>query len=100
MQYVVILLALLALGVVYYIAQKKKTSSSSNPLRTTSSNVISMDSHRKAKQSPGEQPCSSCKKKNGKLIFYAQDNGTVVGLCKDCQSKAKKEICCRYKIEK
>lgn len=53
MQYVVILLALLALGVGYYIAQKKKTSSSSNPLRTTSSNVISMDSHRKAKQSPG-----------------------------------------------
>lgn len=55
-----------------------------------SSKVISMDSHRRAKQSAGEQLCSSCKKKNGKLIFYAQDNGSVVGLCKDCKAQAKK----------
>lgn len=90
MKYVAILLALVVLAVVYFLVWKRKINISSNHLRTTKSNVISMDSHRKAKQSPGEQPCSSCKKKNGKLIFYAQDNGTVVGLCKECQSKAKK----------
>lgn len=90
MIYAAIMLALVVLSVVYFLVKKRKINTTSNHLRTTSSNVISMDSHRKAKQSPGEQPCSSCKKKNGKLIFYAQDNGTVVGLCKDCQSKAKK----------
>lgn len=97
MKYVAILLALVVLAVVYFLVKKQKINTTSNHSYTTRSNVISMDSHRKAKQSPGEQPCSSCKKKNGKLIFYAQDNGTVVGLCKDCQSKAKKEICCRFK---
>lgn len=90
MKYIAILLALLILAVVYYIVRQRKMNTSSNPLGARSSNVISMDSHRKAKQNPGEQICSSCKKKNGKLIFYAQDNGTVVGLCKECQSKAKK----------
>jgi hypothetical protein len=90
MQYVAIVLALLVLASVYLIVRKRKINTSSDHLGTTRSNVISMDSHRKAKHSLGEQPCSSCKKKNGKLIFYAQDNGTVVGLCKDCQSKAKK----------
>ncbi|WP_339320176.1 hypothetical protein [Paenibacillus sp. FSL R10-2734] len=90
MKYVAILFALVVLAVVYFLIWKRKINTTSNHFRTTSSNVISMDSHRKAKQSSGEQPCSACKKKNGKLIFYAQDNGTVVGLCKDCQSKAKK----------
>ncbi|MNO82764.1 hypothetical protein D3C76_740480 [compost metagenome] len=90
MKYVAILLALVVLAVVYFLVWKRKINTTSNHVRTTRSNVISMDSHRKAKQTPGEQPCSSCKKKNGKLIFYAQDNGTVVGLCKDCQLKAKK----------
>jgi hypothetical protein len=90
MKYVAILLALGVLAVVYFLVWKRKINTTSDQLRPTRSNVISMDSHRKAKQNPGEQPCSSCKKKNGKLIFYAQDNGTVVGLCKDCQTKAKK----------
>lgn len=97
MKYVAILLALVVLTGVYFLVWKRKINTTKNYPRTTQSNVISMDSHRKAKQSPGEQPCSSCKKKNGKLVFYAQDNGTVVGLCKDCQSKAKKEICYRFK---
>lgn len=90
MKYVAILLALLVLTAVYFLVFKQRINTSRNSSGGTRSNVISMDSHRKAKQTTGEQLCTSCKKKNGKLIFYAQDNGTVVGLCKDCQQKAKK----------
>lgn len=90
MKVIAILLVLSLLGAGYAIVRKRKQDANSNSVSMRSSNVISMDSHRKAKQASGEQLCSSCKKKNGKLIFYAQDNGTVVGLCKECQSKAKK----------
>lgn len=89
MQYTVVLIVLLVLAVVYFVVRNQKINTSNSQQVTTKSNVISMDRHRKAKQSPGEQLCSSCKK-NSKLTFYAQDNGTVVGLCKECQSKAKK----------
>ncbi|MHA6529284.1 hypothetical protein [Paenibacillus sp. BAC0078] len=83
-------LAVLLVGAVLYFVSRSRKSKPSGPKTGPTSNVISMDRHRKAKQSSADQLCSSCKKKNGKLIFYAQDNGTVVGLCKDCQSKAKK----------
>ena len=33
------------------------------------------------------QKCSYCKKMS-KLIFYASDEGTVVGVCKECKPKA------------
>lgn len=89
MQYAVglVILVIVAAGVAVYRGRKRKPA---QPQRRTAGNVISMESHRKAKQDSSEQQCSSCKKKNGKLIFYAQDNGTVVGLCKDCKDKAKK----------
>lgn len=90
MQYITVLIVLLVLAVVYFIVRNRKINTSNSHQVTTKNNVISMDGHRKAKQNSGEQLCTSCKKKNGKLIFFAQDNGTVVGLCKECQSKAKK----------
>ncbi|AOZ92207.1 hypothetical protein [Paenibacillus crassostreae] len=34
------------------------------------------------------QKCSYCKK-TSRLIFYASDEGTVVGVCKECRPKAK-----------
>lgn len=89
MQYTVLLIVLLVLAAVYFIVRNRKINVTNSQQATKKSNVISMDRHRKAKQSPGEQICSSCKK-NGKITFYAQDNGTVVGLCKECQSKGKK----------
>ncbi|WP_379151252.1 hypothetical protein [Paenibacillus sp. sgz5001063] len=89
MQYAAVIVVLLV-GVVVYFGYLNPRKPSSSSKKGATSNVISMDRHRKAKQSTDEQPCSSCKKKNGKLIFYAQDNGTVVGLCKDCKVKAKK----------
>ena len=88
MRYAVILILLVVLlSFVYYILRRGRNHSASKQI--TNHNVISIDRHRSTKNAAGEQPCSSCKKKNGKLIFYAQDNGTVVGLCKDCRVKAK-----------
>lgn len=90
MRYAVIMILLLVvLAFIYFL--NRRTRDQKADQRTSKSNVISMDRHRNTKKISGEQPCSSCKKKNGKLIFYAQDNGTVVGLCKDCRTKAKKQ---------
>jgi putative hemolysin len=89
MRYAAGLVLLLVLVLVYFVVvriQKSKPEAS----REVKGKVIPIDSHRKPKNKGSEQPCSYCKKKNGKLIFYAQDNGTVVGLCKDCRGKAKK----------
>ncbi|AKG35247.1 hypothetical protein VK70_12225 [Paenibacillus durus ATCC 35681] len=89
MRYIVFLMILLAVAVIYAVTRvlnTRKTKKGNVP----KNNVIPLDVHRKSRKSTDEQPCSSCKKKNGKLIFYAQDDGSVVGLCKDCQAKAKK----------
>lgn len=88
MLYAAVLMVLLVIIAVYFVYHGRSRPES--PKHGTASNIISMDGHRRAKQSAVEQPCSSCRKKNGKLIFYAQDNGSVVGLCRDCKAKAKK----------
>lgn len=90
MLYAAFLIVLVIVAGVYWQSRSRQKQAES-PKTGTAGNVISMEGHRKAKQSSGEQLCSSCKKKNGKLIFYAQDNGTVVGLCKDCKTKAQKK---------
>ncbi|MNI60584.1 hypothetical protein D3C73_1158110 [compost metagenome] len=89
MLYAAVLMVLIVIIAVAFVS-RSRSGKPESPRQGTASNVISMDRHRKAKQSAVEQPCSSCRKKNGKLIFYAQDNGSVVGLCKDCKVKAKK----------
>ncbi|WP_405114187.1 hypothetical protein MHH28_09285 [Paenibacillus sp. FSL K6-1217] len=91
MQYAAFLIVLLVGAVVYTVYRSRMSQEQSEaPKQGKASNVISMEGHRKAKQNAADQLCSSCKKKNGKLIFYAQDDGSVVGLCKDCKVKAKK----------
>lgn len=91
MQYAAVFIILLVGAAVYVISRNRMNTGKQEAPRTgKASNVISMEGHRKAKQNAADQLCSSCKKKNGKLVFYAQDNGTVVGLCKDCKIKAKK----------
>lgn len=89
MQYAAVLIVLVVVAAVY-LGYRGRQSKPAAPKTATASNVISMDKHRQARKSSGEQQCSSCKKKNGKLVFYAQDDGSVVGLCRDCKSKAKK----------
>ena len=94
MSYTAIIIVLLVLVIVYFISRGRLTRNSKDHRANntnSSGNVISMDKHRKTKTISGDQPCSSCKKKNGKLIFYAQENGTIVGLCKNCKSKAIKQ---------
>ncbi|MGW9526798.1 hypothetical protein ACWHAM_03430 [Paenibacillus terrae] len=41
-------------------------------------------------QSKGKQKCSFCKKED-KLTFYADDNGSLYGVCKDCKHKAERQ---------
>lgn len=90
MLYAAFLVVLLVVAGLFLLTRSRRDQKG-NTRPVTASNVISMDGHRKARQSSGEQICSSCRKKNGKLIFYAQDNGSVVGLCRDCKSKARKK---------
>ncbi|MNW05027.1 hypothetical protein D3C71_2012130 [compost metagenome] len=86
MRYLVLLLIVLAAAAVYAVTRFRN----SRNVQKRKNNVIPLDAHRRARQHSEEQPCSSCKKKNGKLIFYAQDDGSVTGLCKDCRDKARK----------
>ncbi|WP_340024137.1 hypothetical protein MHI24_03300 [Paenibacillus sp. FSL K6-1096] len=86
-----VVMIVLAGAAVYAVSRSRMNpGKSESPHSGRRSNVISMESHRRAKQNAADQICSSCRKKNGKLIFYAQDDGSVVGLCKDCKAKAKK----------
>lgn len=41
-------------------------------------------------QGTGKQKCSFCKKED-KLTFYADDNGSLYGVCKDCRHKAERQ---------
>ncbi|WP_342414727.1 hypothetical protein NST83_14640 [Paenibacillus sp. FSL R10-2782] len=41
-------------------------------------------------QDTGKQKCSFCKKQD-KLTFYADDNGSLYGVCKDCKHKAERQ---------
>lgn len=85
-----VVIIVLAGAAVYAVSRSRMNPGKTETAKPARSNVISMEGHRRAKQNATEQLCSSCRKKNGKLIFYAQDDGSVVGLCKDCKAKAKK----------
>ncbi|EHS56649.1 hypothetical protein [Paenibacillus sp. Aloe-11] len=41
-------------------------------------------------QHRGKQKCSFCRKED-KLIFYADDNGSLYGACKECRIKAERQ---------
>ncbi|MDY8021525.1 hypothetical protein [Paenibacillus polymyxa] len=41
-------------------------------------------------QSTSKQKCSFCKKED-KLTFYADDNGSLYGVCKECKHKAERQ---------
>jgi len=68
------------------------------------SNVTELSSYKKRRQSglktpvsksvtlgnkPGKK-CSYCKKSAKKLTFYADEQGSILGLCPDCQAIAVK----------
>lgn len=57
------------------------------PKTTVDGHVIEFAKVKKKKQNQKMQKCTYCKKMD-KLIFYASEEGTVVGVCKECKSKA------------
>ncbi|WP_438347425.1 hypothetical protein ACP8HI_17210 [Paenibacillus sp. FA6] len=52
--------------------------------RKSSGNVVKFQ-RKNSKQ--GLQKCTYCKKMS-KLTFYASDEGSVIGVCKECKPKA------------
>ncbi|SDT50527.1 hypothetical protein SAMN05444162_4641 [Paenibacillaceae bacterium GAS479] len=36
-----------------------------------------------------QQPCSLCRKLSSRLGFYTDENGRVIGVCRDCKPKIK-----------
>ncbi|MBO9606290.1 MAG: hypothetical protein J7639_10080 [Paenibacillaceae bacterium] len=53
--------------------------------RARSGNVLSMK-----KQRGKTTRCSHCGRKTDKVAFYADPGGKVVGLCRECRTKAAK----------
>ncbi|ASS65510.1 MULTISPECIES: hypothetical protein [unclassified Paenibacillus] len=62
------------------------------------SKVVRMNAYRSRKgasgtaaaMKPGSQLCSSCRKPAGRLSFYSDENGRVVGLCRECKPSAER----------
>ena len=57
--------------------------------RSANPKVVSIHSYKKP--AAGEQKCSNCKHKVKKLTFYADHNGSIVGLCKECKPLAERK---------
>ncbi|RKN84387.1 hypothetical protein [Paenibacillus ginsengarvi] len=81
-------LLLLLFAVAVYRRRGKK--------RTVRGNVTSMEEHRKRKRAAAEAPetkqraakCSYCRKTVKRLTFYADENGSVIGVCPSCKGRA------------
>lgn len=76
--------ALVVIMVLFYVFTSK-TKHKANKQK-----VVSMNAYKQADAGAGAQKCSYCKKL-GKLTFYADHNGTVVGLCKECKPIAEQK---------
>lgn len=73
------------------------------PPRSGKGNVTALSDYRKRKKTqeralwqttprakPHAQKCSYCRKPAKRLTFYADDDGTVIGVCPACRPLAKK----------
>ncbi|MDD9268134.1 hypothetical protein ACFPES_13940 [Paenibacillus sp. GCM10023248] len=64
--------------------------------KTETSKVIQLSLYQeKKKAAPGKQACSFCRKKEKKLAFYADEKGTVVGVCQECRPQAERRALMR-----
>ncbi|WP_239327152.1 hypothetical protein [Paenibacillus sp. ACRRX] len=79
----VIVAVILAIALIVYVVLRRIKS------REANSNIVSID-RSKAKQLGG-QKCSYCKQMSGKLVFYADHNGSVVGVCRQCRPIAERK---------
>lgn len=88
MNYTVMMLILIILsGIVFVtlrVMKRKKRG-------TTSNKVVSITDYSKKKPLQNATKCSYCKQPAKRLIFYAEHNGQVVGLCSTCQKIAKRK---------
>lgn len=87
----VVLAVLLLLAAVLYRRLRKR------PIGNGKGKVTALSDHRKRKQSvrpasesaPKGQKCSYCRKPSKRLTFYADEAGTVVGVCPACKHLAR-----------
>lgn len=79
-----IIIGIAAVVIVVTVLRNRKHSSAS-------SKVVSIKSHAHKKATTGTQKCSYCKHPSKNLTFYAEHNGTVVGLCSNCKSIAERK---------
>lgn len=97
MQYAAVFIILLVGAVVYVISRNRTNREQSEaPRMVKASNVISMEGHRKAKQNTADQLCSSCKKKNGKLVFMPRITVVWSDSARIARLRRRNEICCRF----
>lgn len=86
---VLIPVILVASYVLYRMSQKVRD-------KTETSKVIQMSLYQgKKKTAPNKQACSFCRKKEKKLSFYADEKGTVVGVCPVCKPQAERRALMR-----
>jgi predicted nucleic acid binding AN1-type Zn finger protein len=73
--FLLVIIALIVVLILFFVTLR---------IRKSSGNVIKF---RKKNSKQDLQKCTYCKKRS-KLTFYASDDGTVVGVCKECKPKA------------
>lgn len=78
---IIVVMLLAGCGIVYGLRQKKKTQNSK---------VVKLSSVRRKAGKAAQQPCSLCKKKAARLLFYASENGQVIGVCDACKPQAER----------
>ena len=57
-------------------------------------NVTRLSSFKSSK-SALKQSCSYCKRKAASLAFYSDEQGKVIGVCKDCKAQAERRALMR-----
>lgn len=92
-----VVMIVLAGAAVYAVSRSRMNpGKSESPHSGRRSNVISMESHRRAKQNAADQICSSCRKKNGKLIFMRRMMEVSSDSARIARPRRRNGICCRY----
>lgn len=71
--------------------EPKDTSSVSTPPKLATVRNLHQPKQVQSFSSTRLQKCSYCKKDVKHLTFYANDNGGLVGVCKDCEHIAKRQ---------
>lgn len=71
--------AAILLAVAAILVRRKRAKASS------AGNVAEMRAYRRM-----TQKCTSCKRKVEKVVFYADENGKAIGLCKSCRGMAER----------